>query len=61
MAEYEIDYLHEGSHRVAVIIAESHKQAFEQLNSIKATGVIGDEIIERIDAGLEIVERSAQK
>lgn len=60
MAEYEIDYLHEGSHRVAVIIAESPREAFEQLASIRENGVIGDEIIERIDAGLEIERREIQ-
>lgn len=61
MAEFEIDYIHAGTHRVAVIYAESFKEAFEQFESMKQTGVIGDLILERIDAGFEIERRSAQE
>lgn len=60
MSEYEIDYLHEGTHRVALIYAESHREAFEQFQSMKQTGVIGEAIEERIDAGLEIERREVK-
>ena len=61
MAEFEIDYIHAGTHRVAVIYAESFKEAFEQFESMKQTGVIGDLILERIDAGFEIERREGHE
>ena len=60
MAEFEISYLHQGTERSAVIYAESHREAFEQLQSLQANAVVGDEIIARLDAGLEIERRECK-
>lgn len=47
MPEFEIAYLHEGKQRVAVIYARDHRDAYRAFESLKSTGVIGDEIVQR--------------
>lgn len=50
MAEYEIAYLHEGRAYKAIIYAENECAAEDQLESLKRTGMVGDEVVARHDA-----------
>ncbi|KRV72606.1 hypothetical protein [Pseudomonas citronellolis] len=59
MAEFEIEYIHNGAHRVAVIYADDHRDAYQAFESMKSNGVIGDEIVERGDAGIEVERRAS--
>lgn len=58
MAEFEIEYIHNGAHRVAIILADDHRDAYQAFESMKSNGVIGDEIIERGDAGVDVDRRA---
>ncbi|WP_315809474.1 hypothetical protein [Pseudomonas sp. C9-3] len=58
MAEFELSFLHNGVERVAVIKGDDHRDAFEAFQSMRENGVIGDEIVERGDAGIEIERRA---
>lgn len=45
MPDYELTFIHKGRQRVAVISGDDHRDAFEALQSLKETAVIGDEIV----------------
>lgn len=58
MADFELSYIHHGVERVAVIYADDHRDAFEAFQSMRENAVIGDEIVQRGDAGVEIERRA---
>ena len=43
--DIEISYLHKGRERVAIIYADDYRDAYEALESLKRTAVLGDEIV----------------
>lgn len=43
--DIEITYLHKGRERVAIIYADDYRDAFEALESLKLSAVLGDEIV----------------
>ena len=43
--DIEITYLHKGRERVAIIYADDYRDAYEALESLKRTAVLGDEIV----------------
>ena len=45
MPDYELTFIHRGRTRVAIISGDDHRDAFEALQSLKETAVIGDEIV----------------
>lgn len=46
--DIEISYLHKGRERVAIIYADDYRDAYEALESLKRTAVLGDEVIATI-------------
>lgn len=44
MPDYELSYVHKGRERVAVIYADDFRDAYEALESLRKTAVVGDEI-----------------
>lgn len=40
MAEFEIEYIHNGAHRVAIILADDHRDAYQAFESMKSNGVL---------------------
>ena len=45
MPDYELTFIHKGRQRVAIISGDDHRDAFEAFESMKSSGVIGDEIV----------------
>lgn len=43
--DIEITYIHKGRERVAIIYADDYRDAYEALESLKRTAVLGDEIV----------------
>ena len=41
----EISYIHNGRERVAILYADDYRDAHDALESLKATAVLGDEIV----------------
>lgn len=50
MADFSIAYVHKGVERIAFIMADDHRDAYEAFQSMKANGVIGDEVVQIIQA-----------
>lgn len=48
MPDYEISYTHNGRERVAVIYADDFRDAYEALESLRRTAVVGVELNEII-------------
>lgn len=53
MPDYELSYVHNGRERVAVIYADDFRDAYEALESLRLTAVVGDEIVAIIPLAYE--------
>ena len=57
MPDYEITFIHNGRQHAAMLSGWNYRGAKEQLDSLKATGIVSDEIVMIIQAPeLTIVE-----
>ena len=50
MPDYEVTFIHKGRMRQARVSGDDFRDAYEALESLKANGVLSDEIIQEINA-----------